>query len=263
MRWIAKTLAVALFVPLAACSSSSSETPETETDTGEAQLTAQEVVETCVADDLVDLTGLLDLIRNIGQEGSTLPQPELDLLRLLVDGNVGWSFDLDSDGNDDVTGTVGFTNADGEATIPFDVTGLLGGETPDLAELLADLPDGTTLNLSFELPNGASLSGDAATNGGNVSVTFQGGEIFEVSGGGTFVTEACSFDFGFDDIGAFDPATSTFPVATLNFDADIDGRTLGGDIALDGTNVATIVARPVGAAAETFLLDLLTGQLVE
>ncbi len=255
-RWIMPLVFCFVGSLLGACSSNGT----APADTAQSALTAQEVVEQCVADDLLDLAGLLELIQGLGSDGAEIPQPELDLLRILVDGTIGWSFDLDGDDQNDLSGTIGFKNAAGETTIPIDITDLIGGATPDIAQILADLPDGTTLNLTFEFLG--NLLAQGAGNGGDLSILFDGGAIVEVDGNGVFTTDTCSFTFGFDDIGAFDAAGGGFPVATLNFSADVDGQTLGGDIGLDGTSIARIITRSDGLP-ETFLLDLATGALVE
>ena len=267
LRNIAVLPLVLSLAMLTACSSSS-RSEETPSDTGgedSAQLSAQDLLETCVTTDVPDFAALLEVIQNLLNENADLPQPELDLLRLLIDGTVGYSLDVDQDGTIDIAGAFGFTDQAGNATIPIDaqtIQDILAGGDVDLQAILDGLPEGTTFNLEFELPNlpGAVLAGDAPA-GGAVSFSLGGDGVTTVSGGGEFRSGDCAFGFDFSDIGDLNGGLDGFPVASLGFDLSVGSEVLDGSIALDGTNRALIRAIRGDNPPEFFDLDLENGAL--
>jgi len=269
-----RTLLVFLLALFVGCgggsgdSSAAQEQEDTGTGTGndDVALTVQELLESCVTTDVPDLAALLDVLQNLLDEDAMLPQPQLDLLRLLVDGKVGFALDLDEDGTNDLTGAFGFLDAQGDPTVPLDaqtIQEIASGGDVDLQAIVAELPPGTTFLLDFELPNlpGPALTGDAPPSG-TVEFTLGDDGVTEVSGGGSFRSGDCSFDFSFDDVGDLDTGIDGFPVASVGFDLAVGEESLGGSIELDGTSTAVVRAARGGGDPEIFELDLETGALV-
>jgi hypothetical protein len=223
-----------------------------------AQLTTQQVLEQCLAADLADLSTLIATVQGLLDAGGTGPQPQFDLVSAVLTGKLPWTVDLDGDLVNDLSGTIFLTDAGGAITLPASLVTLLGGGgSLDLDTILALLPDGTHLNLTFvfdglDLVNGASGDGD-------LSAEVAGGAVTGVSGGGTFTSGDCDFDFDFDGLGPEILEGGGFGSGSVGFDLGVGTDSVGGSIALDGTNVATVTASRAGGTPETFLVDLTTG----
>ncbi len=249
------------------CSSSKRE-PSQDEGSGDSAtaLTAQDLLENCVTADLPDFAAILDVLQNLLAEDAELPQPELDLLRLIIDGTVGFSLDADQDGTVDISGSFGFENASGQPTIPVSaqvIQDIISRGDVDLQAILDGLPAGTTFKLDFDVPNipGSTVQGGIAP-AGSISFAIGDNGLATISGAGSFSSGDCTFDFDFSDIGDFNTGLDGFPVASLGFDLSV-GNTdgLGGSIDLDGTNNAIIRAVLDGGLPEFFNLDLETGSL--
>ncbi len=225
-----------------------------------ATLTTQELLEECLAADLADLSALLGTIQGLLDSGGTGPQPEFDLIAAVLTGKLPWTLDLDGDQVDDLSGSVFLTDANGDITLPASLVTLLGGGGAfDLDTILALLPDGTDVNLTFlfddlDLVHGASGDGDFA-------VDVQGGAPTAVSGGGTFASGECTFDFDFDGLSPEILEGGGFGSGSVGFDLGVGGNAVGGSIVLDGTNIARVTARRGSGAPESFLVDLTTGSV--
>jgi hypothetical protein len=223
-----------------------------------AELTTQELLEQCLAADLADLSTLLGTIQGLLDSQGTGPQPEFDLIGGLLTGVLPWTIDFDGDQADDLSGSVFLTDANGDITLPAGIVALLGGGGGfDLDTILALLPAGTDVNLTFlfdelDLVHGASGDGDFA-------VDVEGGVPTGVSGGGTFASGDCAFDFDFDGLSPEILDGSGFGSGSVGFDLGVGRDAVGGSIVLDGTNIARVTATRAGGAPETFLVDLTTG----
>jgi hypothetical protein len=220
-------------------------------------LTAQELVEQCVAGDLADLNGLFAVVQGL-IDGSG-PAPEFDLLAGLLSGIVPYTLDIDDDGTDDLSGTVHFRNAAGQVTIPVsDLDALLNGEL-GLPEILAQIPPGTSFHVTFSFDG--TLAGAAPSDGGTGELVFAfdagGGDLsaVRVSGDGSLRSAECVFDFAFSDVPA--DRLGGFPVAEIAFTLRAGSDRLLGTVTLDGTSIARVEAALGGAAPEVFLVDLL------
>jgi hypothetical protein len=221
-------------------------------------LTTQELLEQCLAADLADLSTLLETIQGVLDSGGTGPQPEFDLIAAVLTGRLPWTVDLDGDQVDDLSGELFLTDAQGAITIPAAVITLLtGGGTFDLDEILAVLPDGTNVNLGFDFDDLDLVHGASGT--GDLSVEVDGGAPTTVTGGSTFASGECSFEFDFDGLGPEILEGGGFGTGSLDYDMAVGIDDIGGTIELDGTNVAHVTARRNGGAPETFLVDLTTG----
>jgi len=219
-----------------------------------ANLSAQELVEQCVAADLADLAGLLDLLQNFLDE--TGPQPQFDLVTGVLTGRVPWTLDLDEDGVADLGGTIFFTDENGDLTIPVDDLGaLLDGDLTDVAAIVAGL-EGNTLHLEFDFDGLLTQTPNAATGNGEFTFEFGAAGAVTASGVGHVESGDCTFDFDFADVGTDLLDATEFPVASLNFDLVSGPNSVGGSIELDGTETARVEARANGGEPEVFLLDL-------
>jgi len=225
-----------------------------------AQLTTQQLLEQCLAADLADLSTLIGTIQGMLDSGGTGPQPQFDLVAAVLTGKLPWTLDVDGDLVNDLSGTIFLTDASGDVTIPAGLVALLGGGgAPDLDAILALLPDGTKMNLTFlfddlDLVHGASGDGDFA-------VEVEGGAPASVSGGGTFASGECDFDFSFDGLGPEILEGGGFGSGSVGFDLGVGSDSAQGSIVLDGTNIARVTATRPGSAPETFLVDLTTGSV--
>jgi len=234
---------------------------------GNPPLTAQDLVEGCLAGDLQDLSGVLGLLQGL-LEGGAGPQPEFNLVAGLLTGTFPWTLDVDEDGTDDLTGTLNLSDADGKVLGPADLAvlvTLLGGTPAGLADFLAALPDGTSVNLTFAFDGLSLLQGSAtgSTGDGALSLEIQGGAPVAASGSGSVASGDCSFAFAFDDVDVTGLlGEGGFGVATVDFELESGGHALTGTVALDGTDVAQITASLDGGAPGIYAIDLTTGQLI-
>jgi hypothetical protein len=222
-----------------------------------AQLSTQQLIERCLAADLTDLSTLLDTVQGILDPDSGGPQPEFNLVAGLLTGILPWTLDLDGDQVADLSGTVFLTDVNGAVTLPADIAALLGGATADLNAILALLPDGTDVNLTFDFADLDLVHG--ASGDGDLAVEVAGGVAADVSGGGTFESGDCSFEFSFDGLGPEILDGNGFGTGSVGFDLGVGTEALDGTIALDGTNVARVTTRRNGGPDEAFLVDLETG----
>ncbi|HEX5137801.1 MAG TPA: hypothetical protein VFY93_12565 [Planctomycetota bacterium] len=245
-------IAFLLVLPLAACGGGGGSNPQP------APLTTQQLLEECLAADLADLSTVIATVQGILSSGGTGPQPQFDLVTAVLTGVLPWTVDLDGDQAKDLSGTVFLTDAGGAVTIPPAVLSLLGGGgSLDLNAILALLPDGTHLNLTFVFDDLALVHG--ASGDGDFSAEVQGGAVTSVDGGGTFTSAECDFSFDFDGLGPEILEGGGFGSGTVGFDLGVGTDAVGGSIDLDGTSVATVTATRAGGAPETFLVDLTTG----
>lgn len=246
-----RRIAVLFALVFAGCGGGGSGTPA-------AELTTQDLLEQCLAADLADLSTLLGTIQGLLDSGGTGPQPEFDLIAAVLTGKLPWTLDLDADQVDDLSGSVFLTDANGDITLPAGIVALLGGGGGfDLDTILALLPDGTDVNLTFlfddlDIVHGASGDGDFA-------VDVQGGVPAGVSGGGTFGSADCDFDFDFEGLGPEILEGGGFGSGSVGFDLGVGSDSAQGSIVLDGTNIARVTARRPGGTPEAFLVDLTTG----
>ena len=66
----------------------------------------------------------------------------------------------------------------------------------------------------------------------------------------------CDFEFFFDDIGFDDLDLHDFPIADVGFETHVGDQTLFGDLELDGSDIAKIIARFGDDLPEYFEFDL-------
>lgn len=216
---------------------------------------ALETVEECLAPDLVALSGFLERLEAIAAEG---PEALLDSLVALkgIDaetGRLAVSLDLDLDGAADLDATFGFEDAAGDPLLPLSLLNFLLDESPDLFGFFGALPDGARFVLDY------AFVGDA-TGSGSLVYRFEAGGLASASGSGTYSNRGCGFEFSFDADLPSDVA-SEFPVAEFDFSLDAGVETLAGRATLDGSSLATVVLQLPGEEEETYVIDLLTGEV--
>jgi hypothetical protein len=221
-------------------------------------LTTQELLQQCLASDLADLSTLIATVQGLLDSDGTGPQPQFDLIGAVLTGVLPWTVDLDGDQANDLSGSIFLTDANGDITLPASLIALLGGGgTLDLDAILALLPDGTNVNLTFAFDEMDLVEG--ASGDGDFSVEVEGGAPTGVSGGGTFASGECDFTFDFDGLSPEILEGGGFGTGSVGFDLGVGRDSVGGTIVLDGTNIARVTATRDGGAPETFLVDLTTG----
>ncbi|MHC4409601.1 MAG: hypothetical protein ACYS0E_05910 [Planctomycetota bacterium] len=218
----------------------------------------QELFAGCLASDAADLGALLETLQGFFSAGDApLPQPEFDLLAALISGGVvPYTWDLDGDEIDDLTGTIRFLDQDGNTVIPFDLATLIGGGIQDPLDLLGEIEDGTRLELNYTLGELLLSGGSEASGDGALVFRLAGGTISSIAGSGTFESGACLFDYAFDEIGFDLGNLDGLPVVKFEFDAKVGDDEITGTIDFDGSDTASVTASVNGGPSETFALDL-------
>ena len=227
-----------------------------------AQLTAQDLLETCAVADLQDFAGILELLQGFLEGNDQVPLPQLDLLTAFLTGRVPFTWDLDQDGTPELSGSFFFTDADGEVTIPIDLDdlgGLLGGDPDALAAAFASIPAGTTLHLGFDADGLLQQDTGLRSGDGDFEFLFGANGVESVSGSGAFASGDCAFEFNFTDIPVDVLDVSEFPVAAVGFDLRAGDNSVAGSIDLDGSSQARVEAALNGGAPEVFFVDLAGG----
>jgi len=118
----------------------------------------------------------------------------------------------------------------------------------DVALVDVRMPDSDGLDLLHDASGDGDLSAEVAL-----------GAVTSVSGGGTFASGGCDFEFDFDGLSPEILEGGGFGSGSVGFDLGVGSDSVGGSIVLDGTNVAAVTATRAGGARETFLVDLTTG----
>ncbi|MHC4955259.1 MAG: hypothetical protein ACYTGZ_15505 [Planctomycetota bacterium] len=231
-----------IFLFLVACGSGGS---SDNTSADATPQTAAEVFQDCFAQDTTQFAGILDLLQSfISGPTGDLPLPEVDILAgLLSGGVVPYTWDLNEDGTSDASGSIRFIDEDGNTTIPFNPLDLIGQPLDDPASLIGIVPEGSRLELTFEL--GALLL-SAANDGaaeGTLVFTIGDGAVSNASGSGRFSGGECAFDFEFDDLLLDTSGFGGYPDSDFSFDSALGKDRLRGAIEFDGTGKAKVRAR--------------------
>jgi hypothetical protein len=226
------------------------------------ELTALDVLEACVSTDLADFAELFELIGGLLDGNSTeqLPEPEIDFGKLLTEQKIGWSYDLDQDGSADVDGTLFFTNASGATTVPFsflDIIGWVANPPEDPFELLAAVPDGTNLHVTWSFDELPLTTSDAAGTG-ELAFGIADGGLDSASGSAVLTTGGCQFDFSFDEI-TLDLSNPALPAAEAAFSADTGDHTVTGKATFNGTSRVEFEAQLDDGEPEVFAFDITEG----
>jgi hypothetical protein len=245
-----RRLAILLGISLAACGGGGGSSSQ--------QLSTQQLLEQCLATDLADLSTLLTTLQGLLDQDGTGLQPQFNLVEGLLTGKVPWTLDLDGDAAPDLSGEVFLTDVNGAVTFPPPtlVQVLTGGGAIDLDTVLAALPDGTKLNLTYLFADLTLLHG--ASGSGSLGAEVQGQAVSDVSGSGTF-TGDCEFDFDLDGLSPDVLGGGGLGQGSLSFGIGSGKSTATGSIVLDGTNTARITASRPGQPVENFVIDLATG----
>jgi hypothetical protein len=213
------------------CSSGGGDGPAPE-DTPPTLQETLATLQSCVAPDLEQVAALLQLLEELSS-GEALPEDLEISINLLAGGiNFEYPVDLDDDGEPESTlsGLLSFRDAEGNATIPFDLNNL--PET--LEDALGQLDNGESVRVAYNVKS----NDDSIEGNGVISVLFAEGEVDGVSGDGSLQSDACTFGF---DLGTLklEDLLAEYPIADVTFSVEVDGEAADGRIELDGTDTAT------------------------
>ena len=251
MKWFTTAL-MALSI---GCSSGSEEFPP------EQSVSAQQLLQDCVSTDLNDLAGLYNTLLNLVGNSEGAPAPEFNLLAgILAGGVIPWTLDLDQDGVADLGGTVFFLDALGNVTIPVDLSAILaGGGLEDIQSILAGIPDGTSLNITYDYNGLLTQSNSYATTSGAFAISFNDGSFGSATGNSVVRSGDCTFEFDFTDIGPDDFLGGVFPAVEGGFDLLAGSDRMLGTLVFDGTDIAEFRGRFNNGPLQTIRFDLKTG----
>ena len=261
---ISALLLAALF-GLCACGGSSAPAEDMQMDeTMQPEPTAAEIaqamIENCLrssADEFLELQELFQTLLAGGSTGTnpvTFGVPSISPAAITLP----FSADLDGDSTVETTGGVGFLSP---SLALLTLAGQLALGTIDAQGFFEALPDGTTMNVTFD-------TALAFTTTGDLDITFTSGPTGSVpsSSSGTITTfqPDCSVTYIWTDIplALLAVGPGTYPTATVQYTMQTASQSGDGTVAFDGTNVATIdmTLRPSGES-ESFTLDLETGAI--
>lgn len=253
-------LLVALF-GLCACGGGSSpqQVPEEEVlpEPTAAEI-AQAMIEECLrssADEFLTLQALFqDLVAGgaTGTNPVTFGVPSISSAAIIVP----FSADLDGDSVVETTGGAGFLQP---SVALLALAGQLVLGTIDAQAFLESLPDGTTMNVTFNTTLAFTTTGD-------VDVVFTSGPTGSIpsSSSGTITTAQpdCSVTYTWTDVplAVLASGAGTYPTATVQYTMTTPTQSGDGSIVFDGTSTATIdmTLRPSGESS-SFTLDLDSG----
>jgi hypothetical protein len=217
----------------------------------------QALLEACVLEEVAafeaaaaDFDGALD--------GEWTTHPDFQVTGFdLVTATVEWTLDADADGDVDLEGTARFLDGGGSPTLPFSpatVLALLSGGAPDVAALLATVPDGTTVVVDY------ATVGQPVGVTGTLETTFLDGQPSTVSGSADFDGTSCDTHVSFTDLAAaalFDPA----PAGVFAVEVATTEGLVQGTLTLNGDGTATLDMALDGGDHAVWDYDLATGVL--
>jgi len=225
---------------------------------GATQPTAIELFGTCFQQDATQLAQILGLLGGFfGDGGGDLPLPTLDLIGgLLGGGTIPYTWDLDGDTTNELAGTLRFLDENGATTIPFSLADLAGLDINDPASLLAAIPPGSRMELTFDVGGALLAATNAGEGEGTLFFRFGAETITSLAGEGTFTSGECLFEVELDEIEIDLETLTGYPVAAVAFTAGLGDDDLAGTIGLDGTSTATVAVSLNGGAIEETSIEL-------
>lgn len=219
---------------------------------------AQEFMEDCgLASELQKFAETLDFLQNLFAGGT---EPVVDFTVNPLTFQVNWTADLDANGTDDLVGTLQVRDQFGRPALPIDPNNPPNIDPNDTAAVLA-LLDGFSIHVTFQLVDLPMLTGNTGTGNGTLEFGVSDGKITDVSGRGTFISGACTFDATFDTVTEFDPLVDGFPISGVDFTLFDGGRLLVGSIDLNGTEFADLSAT-VEDGVDQYVVDIANGLLI-
>lgn len=257
MRHPACTMAILFALTFAGCGGGGGSGPGGNPNPG-AEAQAQQFLQDCVAGDVLHY---LVLIEAFSMYMGVNPQAPTLMIGFVNDGTAGIQHTLDLDGD-----TLTETTMTGQLTFTDTLTGApaAGFDTnnppADLAGLLAVVPDGVTMKLTWNLQPGGGPGAPVDTSGsGQLDVEFDNGGV-EVASGDALVQDAiCNTMFEFDNVTPADLGGAQ-PVMLSTFDADDGTDQPTGSVTMDGSDTA---AMSITWNTQTFPFELsLTSGLV-
>ena len=224
---------------------------------GAAEPTAIELFGTCFQQDATQLAQILGLLAGFFGDGDEIPLPTLDLIGgLLGGGTIPYTWDLDGDTTNELAGTLRFLDENGATTIPFSLADLAGLDINDPASLLAAIPSGSRMELTFDVGGALLAATNAGEGEGTLLFRFGAETITSLAGEGTFTSGECLFEVDLDEIEVDLETLTGYPVAAVAFTAGLGDDDLAGTIGLDGTSTATVGVSLNGGAIEEASFEL-------
>lgn len=186
------------------------------------------LVERCAVPDLEELFGLLDVFEALLDPDIQDPPLVFTGLRI-IQGCIDWNLDSDGDAVTDVSGSFCFKDASGAAVFPFNPINL-GNGVAEVADLLARLPDGTTVVVAFS---------QGAEGTGALTVRFDQGRAQTGSGTVQYTREGCTTSYGFTDI-LVQNLLTPLPNALVTLSLDAPEGVVFGTLSMNGTRGAVL-----------------------
>ena len=247
-----KATGIVLALALALACGGGGSSPADLTGSAAPQSVAQSILEDCALTTVFDYLDIVNAVGGLLDPAATsapvFSLEGIDILKASID----WSLDLDNDGVADLTGTIRFTDAADNPTLPFDLLQLLTSGFSDLPDLLGTVRDGTRMHLDY------TGTGALSSSGGFV-VDYTGGLPSDVSGNGAAQSGSCSGSFSFDTTNLLD-LRGIYPRIDLDLTLQSSGGRIDGTMTLDGTNTARVVVRTNGGTqTSTYLVNLDSG----
>jgi len=220
--------------------------------------TAAELFADCFQQDATEIARVLGLLEGFfGEDAGEFPMPTLDLLSgLLNGGKIPYTWDLDGDSVNELSGSLRFLDENGATTIPFSLGELSGLDLNDPASLLTAVPAGSRLELSYELGGSFLVAANEGSGAGTLVFGLGEGTIDGIGGTGSFSVGECGVEFELDNIEIDPDLLAGYPAAAIGFTATLGDDSLTGTMSLDGSDAVTVSASLNGAAVETFEFDL-------
>lgn len=213
-----------------------------------AQAEVQAMLERCAVPDLERLFTMLNTFDALLDPDA--PDPPLTFTGLrILDGCIDWMLDTDTDGIFDVSGSFCFRDENGIPIFPFNPINL-GNGVDEVADLLAGLPDGTHVIVSFS-QDGVGV--------GAFDVTFDQGTAQRGSGSVRYDHDDCTMTYGFTDVRA-DDLLAPRPNALVAITIDSNEGPAVGTLSMNGTETGVLSLTKDGRVF-VFTVDLDTFEL--
>jgi hypothetical protein len=219
---------------------------------------AQAMIEDCLRSSADEFLMLQELFQTLVAGGATGTNPVTFGIPSVSSAaiTVPFSADLDGNGVIETTGGAGFLQP---SLALLTLAGQLVLGTIDAQAFLESLPDGTTMNITFN-------TALAFTTTGDVDVVFTSGPTGSIpsSTSGTITTAQpdCSVTYTWTDVPLANLAAGpgTYPTASVQFTMQTPTQSADGSLVFDGTNMARIdmTLQPSGESS-IFALDLDSG----
>ena len=141
-----------------------------------------------------------------------------------------------------------------------DLNAILSGSIPNnIQELLAGVPDGTSLNITYDFNGLLTQNHSYATASGAFAISFKNGSFYSATGNSLVRSGDCTFEFGFKDISPDDFLGGVFPAAEAGFELLAGSNRMLGTVVFDGTDIAEFHGSINNGPLQTIRFDLKSG----